>query len=510
MQAHNPLEEHFLKLTRRQFFGMTASGLSAGLGVAALSSLLGVDSASASQTIGGGGLLGRPHIAPKAKRVIYLHMMGGPSQLDLWDYKPELEKYRAQDLRSMPEVYNNQRVTGMTSGQSTLPLAPSIFKFNKHDNGGDGVWISDLLPHTATVANELCVIKSMYTEAINHEPGVTFLQTGSQIPGRPSLGAWLSYGLGSMNENLPAFVVLISKGVGNMQALSERLWGSGFLPSEHQGVRFRGGASPVLFLNDPKGVTRDDRRKMLDATNKLNEIAFQETLDPEINSRIAQGEMAFRMQMSVPELTDFSDEDPDTLAMYGPDVNKPGTYANNCLLARRMAERDVRFIQLYHRGWDAHGDLPKEIRGQCAQVDQPQAALIKDLRRRGLLDDTLVVWGGEFGRTAYSQGALSETRYGRDHHPRSFTMFMAGGGVKPGTVFGETDKFGYNIVDRNGVPLTNLSASNTHPDAVHVHDLHATMMQLLGIDHERLTFKYQGRRYRLTDIHGQAVSSLMA
>ncbi|MFN3167421.1 MAG: DUF1501 domain-containing protein [Phycisphaeraceae bacterium] len=489
----NPLEEHFLKLTRRQFFGKAATGFSAGLGVTALASLLN-PAASAAPVVGGTGSLGRPHVAAKAKRVIYLHMMGGPSQLDLWDYKPELQKHRAEDLRSMPGVYNNQRITGMTSGQSTLPIAPTIFKFNKHDNLGDGVWISELLPHTATVANELCVMNSVYTEAINHEPGVTFLQTGSQIPGRPSMGAWLSYGLGSMNENLPAFVVLISKGVGNMQALSDRLWGSGFLPSEHQGVRFRGGESPVLFLNDPKGVSRDDRRKFLDATSKLNEIAFEKSLDPEVNARIAQGEMAYRMQMSVPELTDFSDESPQTLEMYGPDVNKPGTYANNCLLARRMAERDVRFIQLYHRGWDQHGNLPSQLRGQCKQIDQPQAALIKDLRRRGLLDDTLVVWGGEFGRTVYSQGALTETNYGRDHHPRCFTMFMAGGGVKPGVTHGLNDDFGYNILE----------------GGVHVHDLHATMMQFLGIDHERLTFKFQGRRYRLTDIHGKLISEIMA
>jgi len=489
----NPLEEHLLKLTRRQFFGKTAVGLSAGLGVTALSSLLN-EGAFAAPMIGGGGSLGRPHIAPRAKRVIYLHMMGGPSQLDLWDHKPRLHEHRGANLRDMPEIYQNQRITGMTSGQSTLPIAPSIFNFTKHDNNADGVWISELLPHTASVAKELCVINSMYTEAINHEPGVTFLQTGSQIPGRPSIGAWLSYGLGSMNENLPSFVVLISRGVGNMQALSDRLWGSGFLPSEHQGVRFRGGADPVLFLNDPAGVTREDRRRMLDATAQLNEIAFEESLDPEINARIAQGEMAYRMQMSVPELTDFSDESTETLEMYGPDVNTPGTYANNCLLARRMAERDVRFIQLYHRGWDAHGNLPRDIRGQCNQIDQPQAALIKDLRRRGLLDDTLVIWGGEFGRTVYSQGALTETNYGRDHHPRCFTMFMAGGGVQPGIRHGLTDDFGYNIAE----------------DGVHIHDLHATMLHLLGIDHERLTFRYQGRRYRLTDIHGELVTNIMA
>ncbi|MFK7789554.1 MAG: DUF1501 domain-containing protein, partial [Phycisphaeraceae bacterium] len=381
--SHNPLEEHFLKLTRRQFFGKAATGFSAGMGVTALGSMLN-NSASAAPLLGGGSL-GRPHIAPKAKRVIYLHMMGGPSQLDLWENKPYLHDVRGEDLRSKPEVFNGQRITGMTSGQSTLPIAPSIFNFKKHDNGGDGVWMSELLPYTSKVADELCVINSMYTEAINHEPGVTYLQPGSQIPGRPSMGAWLSYGLGTMNENLPSFVVLISKGVGNMQALSDRLWGSGFLPSEHQGVRFRGGSEPVLFLKDPKGVTRDDRRKMLDATAKLNEMAFEKSLDPEINARIAQGEMAYRMQMSVPDLADFSDEDDATLEMYGPDVKKPGTYANNCLLARRMAERDVRFLQRYDRGWGQPGNLPRDLRGQAEQIAQPQAAPLKDLRRRALL-----------------------------------------------------------------------------------------------------------------------------
>ncbi|MEM1354569.1 MAG: DUF1501 domain-containing protein [Planctomycetota bacterium] len=491
----DPLEQHFLNLTRRQFFGKLTGSFAAGMGVTALSGLINEGAAASTTTAGASAAaLASPHYAPKAKRVIYLHMMGGPSQLDLWDYKPKLHDFRAKDLRSMPEVYQGQRITGMTSGQSTLPIAPSIFEFKKYDNQGDGVWVSELYPHTASVADELCVMNSVYTEAINHEPGVTFLQTGSQIPGRPSMGAWLSYGLGSMNANLPSFVVLISKGVGNMQALSDRLWGSGFLPSEHQGVRFRGGTDPVLFLNDPAGITREDRRKMLDATNALNEIAFQDSLDPEVNARIAQGEMAYRMQMSVPELTDFADESQETLDMYGPDVSKPGTYANNCLLARRLAERDVRFIQLYHRGWDQHGRLPRDLRGQCRQTDQPQAALIKDLRRRGLLDDTLVVWGGEFGRTVYSQGALTQSNYGRDHHPRCFTMFMAGGGIKPGINHGLNDELGYNVLE----------------GGVHIHDLHATMLSVLGINHERLTFRFQGRRYRLTDIHGHVQDQLLA
>ncbi len=492
--AHDPMEEYFLNLTRRQFFGKMTSSFAAGMGATALSSLIGGAPNASAQSAGDGGIqLGTTH-APTAKRVIYLHMMGGPSQLDLYDYKPALRDVAGSDLRDMPDVYQNQRITGMTSGQDNLPLVPSMFQFTKHENHHNGVWMSELLPHTATIAKDICVVNSMYTEAINHEPGVTFLQTGSQIPGRPSMGSWLSYGLGSSNSDLPAFVVLISRGVGNMQALSTRLWGSGFLPSEHQGVRFRGGEDPVLFLKNPNGVHRDDRRHMLDAMNELNAMAFEENLDPEVNARIAQGEMAYRMQMSVPELSDISDETQETLDLYGPDVNQPGTFARNCLMARRLAERDVRFIQLYHRGWDAHGNLPTEIRGQTKQVDQPQAALIKDLKRRGLLDETLVVWGGEFGRTAYCQGGYTLDSYGRDHHPRCFTMWMAGGGVKPGITHGQTDDFSYNVVD----------------GGVHVHDLHATMLHLLGIDHERMVYKHQGRRYRLTDVHGHVVRELLA
>jgi len=485
----DPVEKHLLNITRRQFFGKASQGMVAGMGLTALGSML-ADSAAASPATGGaaGGVLGSPHFAPKAKRVIFLHQMGAPSQLDIFDHKPGLQEFRGQDLRAFPEIFQGQRITGMTSGQASLPIAPSIFKFNRYENNTDeGLYVSELYPHTGSMAKELCVIKSMYTEAINHEPGITYFQTGHQQPGRPSIGAWLSYGLGSANDNLPSFVVMISQGEGNMQALSARMWGSGFLPSEHQGVKFRAGGDPVLFLSDPKGVRRDDRRQMLDAVNAINELEHERVQDPEIMARIAQGEMAYRMQMSVPELTDFSDEDPATLEMYGPDVNRPGSYASHCLLARRMAERDVRFIQLYHRGWDAHGNLPREIRAQCQATDQPQAALLKDLKQRGLLDDTLVIWGGEFGRGVYSQGALSETNYGRDHHPKCFTMWMAGGGVKPGISYGQTDEFGYNIVDKEN-------------QGVHVHDLHATMLHLLGIDHERLTYRFQGRRYRLTDI----------
>ena len=514
----NPIEEYARNVTRRQFFGRAAGSLSGALGVGAMAGLFGEDLAAsdarsalrrldgdpalreaalreaARSAVAGGGVLGEPHFAPKAKRVIYLHMMGGPSQLDLYDYKPALQKLAGQDLRKMPQVYNNQRITGMTSGQASLPLVPSRFGFKKYPNRADGAWFSELLPFTASLASELCVIKSIHTEAINHEPGITFLQTGSQIPGRPSIGAWLSYGLGRANRDLPGFVVMISMGFGNMQTLSARLWGSGFLPSEHQGVRFRGGQNPVLFLRNPDGMTRQDRRRMLDAVAELNQREFERSLDDEVKARIAQSEMAFRMQMSVPELTDFKDEDERTLEMYGPDVRKPGTFAANCLLARRLAERDVRFIQLYHRGWDAHGNLPREIRLQAKSVDQAQAALVQDLKRLGLLDDTLVIWGGEFGRTAYCQGKYNLDTYGRDHHPRCFTIWMAGGGIKPGIVHGETDDVGYNIVR----------------DPVHVHDLHATMMHLLGIDHERLTYRFQGRHYRLTDIAGELIPGIMA
>jgi hypothetical protein len=381
----------------------------------------------------------------------------------------------------------------MTSGQARFPVAPSIFKFTRYKNNADGVWLSELLPHTATVAHELCVIHSMHTDAINHEPGITFFQTGSQQAGRPSFGSWASYGLGSANANLPTFVVLITQGIGNMQALSARFWGSGFLPSEHQGCKLRSAGDPVLFLKDPDGMTRSDRRRMLDLVNALNQQEAERTLDPEVRTRVAQYEMAYRMQMSVPELTDFSGEDAETLEMYGPEVGRAGSFAANCLLARRLAERGVRFIQLYMRGWDQHNNLPGELRAQCTAVDQPQAALIKDLRRRGMLDETLILWSGEFGRTVYSQGTLTNENYGRDHHPRNFPMWLAGGGLKAGFSNGSTDDYGYY--------------STVY--MVLVHDLHATMLYLLGIDHEKLTYPYQGRQFRLTDVAGKVVRNIL-
>ncbi len=491
----NPLRDSLDLLNRRQFFGRTSGTVAGGLGVAALGDLLGAQALGLPRSDDKtGGVLGKPHFPPRARRVIYLHMMGGPSQLDLLDHKPRLREMAGKDLRAMPEIHNGQRITGMTSGQASLPLVPSRFAFEHVKNDHDGIWISELLPHTKRIADKLCFVHSVHTDAINHEPGVTFMQTGSQIPGRPSFGSWLGYGLGTLNRDLPSFVVLISMGFGNMQALSTRLWDSGFLPSEHQGVRFRGGDDAVLFLKDPPGATRQDRRRMLDAVAALNEREYARTLDPEVKARIEQAEMAFRMQQSVPELTDFSDEDPRTLEMYGPKVNQPGTFAANCLLARRLVERDVRFVQLYQRGWDAHGNLPREIRLQCEAVDQPQAALIEDLDRRGLLEDTLVIWGGEFGRTAYCQGGYSEETYGRDHHGRCFTMWFAGGGIRGGITHGRTDDFGYNIVE----------------DPVSVHDVHATLLRVLGIDHERLTYRFQGRDYRLTDIAGEVVTPILA
>jgi len=497
----DPLEQHYLDMTRRRFFGLAGKTLSAGIGAAAMASLMGraasayaaqpptAAAAAAGQAVRGAVPL---HVPAKAKRVIYMHMEGAPSQLDLFDYKPGLVSRFNEDLPD--SIRQGQRITGMTSGQQRFPVAPSMFKFNRHENNQDGVHISELMPHTGGMAKELCFIHSMHTDAINHEPGITFLQTGNQQPGRPAFGSWMSYGLGTDNENLPAFVVLISQGFGNVQALSARFWGSGFLPSEHQGCRLRAGADPVLYLRDPSGVTRDDRRKMLDLVADLNEQENQRGMDPEIRARVAQYELAYRMQMSVPDLTDFSGESEETLAMYGPEVRKPGTFAANCLLARRLSERGVRFVQLYMRGWDAHNNLPKEIRLQSAAVDQPQAALIRDLKQRGLLDETLVLWAGEFGRTVYSQGTLSSDNYGRDHHPRCFTVWLAGGGIKPGITYGKTDDYSYNIVDK----------------PVDVHDLHATMMRLLGLDHERLTYRHQGRDFRLTDVFGKVVPGILA
>jgi hypothetical protein len=466
---------------RREFlnrFGM-------GLGGIALSEMLAGNANAASTER---GFLGASHFAPKAKRIIYLFMSGGPSHLDLFDYKPELIKRHGEQIPD--SVRGGQRLTGMSGNQSSIPLVGSPFKFTQH--GKSGAWFSELLPQTASIADDICVVRSMFTEAINHGPGVTFLQTGSQIAGRPSMGAWLSYGLGQDNANLPSFVVLITKGKGG-QPLGSHLWGSGFLPSKHQGVLFRAAKDPVLYLNNPSGVSMESRRLLLDRLRELNEHQLEITPDTEIQSRIDHYEMAFRMQFSIPDVTDLSKEPKHILDSYGPDVNTPGSFAANCLLARRLAEKDVRFIQLYHQDWDHHGGLPGALPKLCKETDQPAAALIRDLKQRGLLDDTLVVWGGEFGRTAYCQGKIS-TNFGRDHHPRCFSMWMAGAGVKAGSVYGETDDFGYNIA-RDGVP---------------VHDLHATILRLLGIDHERLTYKFQGRQYRLTDVFGNLVKGVLA
>lgn len=423
------------------------------------------------------------HHAPRAKRVIHLFMSGGPSHLDLWDPKPVLRERNGEELPD--SVRQGQRLTGMSGNQASLPLAGSIFEFARH--GESGTWVSELLPHTAAIVDELCVVRTMVTDAINHDPAATFLLTGSEIAGRPSTGAWLSYGLGSLNRDLPEFCVLVTQGKGG-QPLYERLWGSGFLSARHAGVQFRSGADPVLFLNDPPGIDRATRRRMLDALRGATGAD-----DDAAQARMAQAELAFRMQVSVPEVADLSDEPDSTFELYGEDARKPGTFAANCLIARRLIERDVRFVQLFHQGWDQHGNLPGAIRTQCRETDQASAALVTDLKRRGLLDDTLVVWGGEFGRTCYSQGALSATNYGRDHHPRCASLWMAGGGVRGGSVHGETDEFGYNVAR----------------DPVHVHDLNATVLHLLGIDHERLTFRHQGRRYRLTDVHGSVVRPLL-
>jgi hypothetical protein len=430
------------------------------------------------------------HHAPKAKRVITLFQHGGPSQLDLFDYKPNLAKVHGQDLPD--SIRMGQRLTGMTAYQATFPTAPTIFKFAQH--GQSGAWFSELLPHMAKHADQWTIMKSLSTEQINHDPAVTFFQTGFQLAGRPSIGSWVSYGLGSENKDLPAFIVMISQGRGNAQALADRMWGSGFIPTNHQGVKFRGGKDPVLYLSDPEGYSRTARRRFLDDLGQLNQLKLDEYKDPEIATRIAQYEMAFRMQASVPELADLSKEPESTFELYGPESRKPGTYAANCILARRLAERGVRFIQLFHRGWDQHGSLPKQIRWQCEDTDQPSAALLTDLKQRGLLDDTIVLWGGEFGRTVYSQGTLTPTDYGRDHHPRCFTMLAAGGGFQPGVSFGETDDYSYNIAK----------------DPMDVHDLHATMMHCLGVDHTKLTFKFQGRHYRLTDVHGRVIRPLLA
>ena len=504
MSAANPLLDDprhparaaQLALTRRHFFGRAANGI----GAAALASLLARDLPAADAADSNGSKLnpvapaahGGLHFAPKAKRVISLMMSGAPSQFETFDYKPELEKWFDRDL---PEsVRNGQRLTTMTSGQDRFPLAPSKFRFRRH--GQSGAWVSELLPKTAEVVDDLCFVKSMWTEAINHDPAITYIQTGSQLPGRPSAGAWCSYGLGSLNEDLPTFVVLQSSWTGNLgaQALYNRLWGSAFLPTRHSGVALRSKGDPVLYLSDPPGVDRAKRRDMLDALAALNQKTLDEYGDPEVAARIAQYEMAYRMQTSVPELMDLSGETQETLDLYGPQVNTPGTFAANCLLARRLAERDVRFIQIFIRGWDQHSNLPAQITNQCRDVDHGTHGLIRDLKRRGLLEDTLVMWGGEFGRTAYCQGKLTRENYGRDHHPRAFTRWMAGGGVKPGVTYGATDDFSYNITE----------------NPVHIHDMNATMLHLLGVDHTKLTHRYQGRDFRLTDVHGEVTHDLLA
>jgi len=471
-----------LHVTRRQFLGRAATGV----GSAALAMLMNPRIFAAQ------GIAGLPHFAPKAKRVIWLTQAGAPSQLDMFDYKPTLHERFNQDLPD--SVRQGQRITTLTSGQRRLPVAPSLFAFQQY--GQSGQWMSELLPHTARLADDLCVIRSLHTEAINHDPAMTMLQTGHQISGRPSMGAWVSYGLGSENDNLPAFVVMISQPSTETgsQPLHERMWGTGFMPSNYQGVRFGSGNDPVLFLSNPDGMTDERRRAMLSDVAALNEMKFQDYQDPETRSRIAQYEMAFRMQAAVPELADLSQEPASVFERYGPESRKPGTYAANCILARRLAERNVRFIQLYHRGWDQHQKLPEKIRVQCADTDRPSAALLQDLKDRGLLKDTLVIWGGEFGRTVYSEGALTGTNYGRDHHPRCFTVWLAGAGVKPGFSFGATDDYSYNIAQ----------------DPVHIHDLNATVLHLLGIDHTRLTYAHQGRDYRLTDVHGAVVRGILS
>ncbi len=476
--------EHNLGINRRKFL----SRLSLGVGSVALGSLLIPDlfgSKSEEEML----VTGLPQFAPKAKRIIYLFQNGAPSQLDLFDYKPKLQEMFGEDLPA--SIRMGQRLTGMTADQKKFPLAGSVFKFNQY--GQTGAYISELLPHTSKIVDDLCIIKSMYTEAINHDPALTFFQTGAQVGNRPSMGSWMSYGLGTENKNLPAFCVLLSRGKGNGQGVYSKLWSNGFLDSVHQGVQFSSGENPVLYLNNHDGIDKNDRRKMLDVLAELNEESFKTTADPEIHAKIQQYELAYRMQTAVPEVTDLTKEPEDTIKLYGPDCLVPGTYAANCLLARKLSENGVRFVQLYHQGWDAHDSLPSQIKGQAMDTDQASAALITDLKQRGLLDETLVIWGGEFGRTNYCQGKLTKESYGRDHHPRCFTVWMAGGGVKPG-VYGETDEFGYNVI-QNGV---------------HVHDFQATVLNLMGLDHEKLVFKHLGRRYRLTDVSGTVVKDIIA
>ncbi len=471
-----------LDLTRRQLFSRASSGL----GIAALTNLLGNDLHA---TSGQAGLPGLPHFRQRAKRVIYLFQSGGPSQMDLLDPKPALRERQGTELPD--SVRGGQRLTGMTAAQTSFPVAASGFSFTRHP--GTGQEFGELIPHIASIADRIAVIRSMHTEQINHDPAITFLQTGHQLAGRPSLGSWLSYGLGSETSSLPAFVVMVSLGSSG-QPLYSRLWGSGFLPTRFQAVKFRAGREPVLYLNDPAGFDREDRRHYLDGLSALNRVRMDEYGDPEIENRIAQYEMAYRMQASVPELTDMSSEPDHVFEMYGEDARKPGTFASNCLLARRLVERGVRCVQLFHRGWDHHNGLPRRLAEKCAETDQASAALVKDLEQRGMLDDTLVVWGGEFGRTVYCQGKLTAETYGRDHHPRCFSIWLAGGGIRGGVTHGATDDYSYNIAEA----------------PVSVHDLHATLLHLMGVDHRKLTFKYQGRHFRLTDVHGEVVREILA
>jgi hypothetical protein len=476
--------EHGLNSNRRRFL----SRLSLGLGSAALGSLL-VPNLFSGDSADSGLTPGIPHFAPKAKRVIYLFQNGAPSQLELFDYKPRLREMMGQELPS--SIRGNQRLTGMTANQTAFPMVGSFANFQQH--GESRNWISDLLPYTSKVVDDICVIRSMHTEAINHDPALTFFQTGAQQGNRPSMGSWLSYGLGSENKNLPSFTVLLSRGKGNSQGVYSKLWSSGFLESIHQGVQFSSGDDPVLYLKDPDGMNKYERRKFLDQVSQLNQLSYEQFGDPEISTKIQQYEMAYRMQTAVPEIMDLSKEPDDIIKLYGTDAMTPGTFAANCLLARKLSENGVRFVQLYHQGWDHHGNLPNEIASQAKDVDQASAALITDLKQRGLLDETLVIWGGEFGRTNYSQGKWTSDNYGRDHHPRCFSIWMAGGGIKPGISYGETDEFGYNVLK----------------DPVHVHDFQATILNRLGLDHEKLIFKHLGRRYRLTDVSGKVINDIL-
>jgi hypothetical protein len=482
----NEIFEHGLNVNRRRFL----SRLSLGIGSVALGSLLIPDLFSGNSDEEVARIAGMPDFAPKAKRIIYLFQNGAPSQLESFDYKPKLREMMGKELPA--SVRMGQRLTGMTANQTSFPLVGSFYDFKEY--GESRAWVSDLFPHTAKIVEDICIVKSMFTEAINHDPALTFFQTGAQQGNRPSMGAWLSYGLGSENKNLPAFTVLLSRGKGNGQGVYSKLWTNGFLDSIHQGVQFSSGENPVLYLGDPQGMNSMDRRKMLDRISELNQLSFNQFADPEINTKVQQYEMAYRMQTAVPDIMDVSKEPEDIIKLYGADCLVPGTFAANCLLARKLSENGVRFVQLYHQGWDQHGNLPNEMAGQAKDVDQASAALITDLKQRGLLDETLVIWGGEFGRTNYSQGKLVKDNYGRDHHPRCFSIWMAGGGVKAGLVYGETDEFGYNIVK----------------DPVHVHDFHATVLHLMGLNHEKLVFRHLGRRYRLTDVSGKVIKGLIA